>query len=166
MFFQRDRKPAPLTGSTQLQQLVQAHMPQADPETWQLVGAVAGLLAGVAYADRDYSAPEQLRVRQALEAVEGIAPGGVDAICALLRDRIVDIAAINPQAYTRALRELADLGLRREILELLVELAAADGELALSETDLLRRTTAALGLTQDDYVLAQSRHRDKLKTLR
>jgi hypothetical protein len=37
---------------------------------------------------------------------------------------------------------------------------------ALIETDLLRGTTTAPGLSQDDYVHAQARHRDKVKLLR
>ncbi|MEY4580368.1 MAG: hypothetical protein RL701_5071, partial [Pseudomonadota bacterium] len=32
--------------------------------------------------------------------------------------------------------------------------------------DLLRRTTSALGLTTDDYLAAQARHREKLSVLR
>jgi tellurite resistance protein len=50
-------------------------------------------------------------------------------------------------------------------LDVLVDLAAADGELSLAETDLLRRTTAALGLSPDEYLASQARHRDKLKVL-
>jgi uncharacterized tellurite resistance protein B-like protein len=59
-----------------------------------------------------------------------------------------------------------DIELRREMLDVLVDLGAADGELSLAETDLLRRTTSALGLTPEDYLASQTRHRDKLKLLR
>jgi uncharacterized tellurite resistance protein B-like protein len=165
LFGRNSKEPAP-GGTEQLQRAVKAHLPGADAETQEIVASVAGLLAGVAYADRQYSAAEQARVREALGAVDGLSAAGADAICVLLRDHVVAIATINPQAYTRSLRELADVALRREVLDLLVDLAAADGEIAFAETELLRRTTAALGLSQDDYLAAQARHKDKLQALR
>jgi uncharacterized tellurite resistance protein B-like protein len=70
------------------------------------------------------------------------------------------------QAHTRLLRDGAELEQRREILDVLVDLGATDGELSMDETNLLRRVTTALGLSQDDYVAAQSRHRERLSVLR
>ena len=49
------------------------------------------------------------------------------------------------------------------MLDCLVDLGATDGELSLAETNLLRRTTSALGLEHNDYLVSQQRHRDKLK---
>jgi uncharacterized tellurite resistance protein B-like protein len=46
------------------------------------------------------------------------------------------------------------------------DLAAADGEVSLSETDLLRRTATAMGLTPDDYLASKRRHRDRLSVLK
>jgi uncharacterized tellurite resistance protein B-like protein len=98
--------------------------------------------------------------------VQGLDSRAVDAICATLLARIVEIAASNTQTYTRDLRELGELELRREVLDALVDLAAADGEISLAETDLLRRTATAMGLTPDDYLASQSRHRDRLSVLK
>ena len=64
------------------------------------------------------------------------------------------------------MRELTDLDLRREVLDVLVDLAAADDEVSMSETQLLRRTATAMGLSQDDYVASQARHRDRLSVLK
>lgn len=166
MFFGRSRKETPAAGPEHLEYLVKTHLPEADTDTRKLVVSVAGLLAGIAYADRSYSEAEQARVHDALAAIEGLSAAGVEAICSLLREHIVQIATINPQAYSRTLREHGDVALRREVLDVLLDVAAADGELSVAETDLLRRTTSALGLTQDDYNAAQSRHRDKLSALR
>ncbi|MFW5740215.1 MAG: TerB family tellurite resistance protein, partial [Myxococcota bacterium] len=66
--------------------------------------------------------------------------------------------------FTRDLKELTEPHVRREILDVLVDLAAADGEIALPEVNLLRQLTTALGLTQADYNASQARHRDKLAT--
>ena len=164
MFFRRsDRNPTPVE---RLRLLVRTHLPDADDDTHEIVFAVAGLLACVAYADREFDAAEQLRTCEALANIPDLSPAGVAAICAALRQHVGEIASVNPQAYTRALRERTLLEVRREVLDMLVDLGAADGTLSLAETDLLRRTTSALGLHPDEYVASQARYLDKLRVLR
>ncbi|HEY2732520.1 MAG TPA: TerB family tellurite resistance protein [Polyangiales bacterium] len=164
MFFRRsERKPTPVE---RLRQLIRTHLPDADEDTHEIVFALAGLLACVAYADREFDAAEQLRACEALNNIPGLTAGGVAAICAALREHVGEIASVNPQAYTRALRERTQIEVRREVLDVLVDLGAADGTLSLAETDLLRRTTSALGLSPDEYLVSQARHRDKLGLLR
>lgn len=164
MFFKR-RDKGKLSGVDRLRALVREQLPEADEDTTEIVVALAGLLTCVAYADRKFDAAEQQRSHEALASVEGLRPEGVQAIGELVSKHMPEIATVNPQAYTRTLRERCSVELRREVLDVLVDLAAADGELSLSETDLLRRTTAAIGLESSDYTAAQNRHRDKLKLL-
>jgi uncharacterized tellurite resistance protein B-like protein len=167
MIFWR-RKPADVQPSdplTQLRRLVQNQV-GADPISVELITAVAGLLGCVAFADRHFSEPEQRHVREVLSRVQGMDEVGVDAICDALRQHVVRLATTNPQGYTRALREHGSLAMRREVLEALVDLAAADDDLSFEETQLLRRITDALGLTQDDYNLAQAKHRERLSLLK
>jgi uncharacterized tellurite resistance protein B-like protein len=166
IFRKRAPNPPVLQGQDRLERLIRAHLPDADDETRRLAGALTGLLACVAYADRKYDVTEQAHTREALQRVHGLGTAGVDAICEALQLHIAELATTNMQVHTRQLRELSELELRREVLDVLVDLAAADGELSLVETDLLRRTTAAMGLTQDDYLAAQARHRERLSVLR
>ena len=151
---------------TRLAAAVAPHMPGADDATVRIVAGIAGLLAHIAYADHDYSAVEEQRIREELGRVEGLGAIGVDALCAVLRQHIGEIAAVDAPRHARALRDLADRDLRRHVLELLVDLAAADDEVVVAETNVLRQTTTALGLSQADYDAAQTRHRDKLTVLR
>lgn len=167
MFFKRAMKPAaPSTGVDVLRDVVQVEMKTAEPESARIVVAVAGLLASVAHADRRYTPQEKAYMHDALRRLDGLTAEGADAVCAVIEKQGVTIGAQNPQAFTRELRERTDVELRREVLDVLVDLAAADGELSLSETDLLRRTCTALGLEPQDYLQAQQRHRDKLSTLK
>jgi uncharacterized tellurite resistance protein B-like protein len=137
-----------------------------DPDTRRIVTAIAGLLGGVAYADRDYSAPEEAVVRSALGQVRGLTPSGISAILDVLRRDIVHIATVQAPRYCRTLLELGDRELRLQVLDMLLDLAAADGTLSHDEAVLLRNTTQSLGLAQSDYNHLQSRHRDKLSVLR
>lgn len=166
MLFRKRQSSPPPAGSAELEALVREHMPYDDDITRAMVAAVAGLLACVAYADRAFSEDEQKRVHTVLGRVAGLSPQGVTAIAALLARQGALIAVGNMHAYTRHLREHAELALRREVLDALLELAAADGTISLTESDLLRRTASALGLTQDDYLRAQERYRDRLSVLK
>jgi uncharacterized tellurite resistance protein B-like protein len=163
LFKDNSAKPPTRVNSAELlRAAVHAHLPQADQEAVAFVTALAGLLASIAYADRSYSEAEQAHVREALSHVNGLTAAGVEAVCHVLVAHIRDLATVNPQAFSRELRENGDVELRREVLDVLVDLGATDGELSLAETNLLRRTTSALGLEHNDYVVSQQRHRDKL----
>jgi len=149
---------------TTLARTVRAQMD--DAEGARIVAAIAGLLGTVAYADRQYATIEEQRIREELTRVQGLTTAGVDAICAVLREHIVEISTVEAPIYARELLALADKDLRLEVLDALVDLAAADDEITVAETNVLRLTATALGLTQHDYNTVQSRHREKLKVLR
>lgn len=146
-------------------QAVRAQLPEADSETQRIVTAVAGLLGAVAYADREYSSEEEGLARTQLEEVQGLTARGVTAILDVVREHIVDIATVQATRYCRALRELADRDLRLQVLRMLVEIAAADGNLSQDEVTLLRNTAKGLGLDQADYNAMQEKHADKLTAL-
>lgn len=152
-------------GAEQLLKVVQRELPKADEETWLVVTAMTALLGAVAYADRDYSETEEQRVRAELQRVQGMTTEGIDVICSALRARILEVATVEIPKHCRTLREIANNDLRFEILRLLIGVAAADGNINLAETTLLRQITQSLGLSQDDYVTLQQQHRDKLGIL-
>lgn len=154
------------SGGDALRVSIEKELAGADAETVAVVTSITGLLGIVAYADRNYSEAEEARVRQELSRVHGMTEAGISAICNTLRRNIVEISAVQMPRYARALVELADDELRREVLGALVDLAAADASISLVETNLLRQITKSLGLSQQDYVEAQERHRHHLDALK
>ncbi len=155
-----------LSGADALHASIARELPGADTETITVVTSMTGLLGAVAYADRNYSADEEARVRQELVRVQGMSAAGIDAICKVLRENIVEISTVQIPRFARALVELADHELRREVLSALLDLAAADSSVSVVETNLLRQITKSLGLSQQDYVELQARHRDLLESLK
>jgi uncharacterized tellurite resistance protein B-like protein len=151
---------------TPLQRIVRQELGNADEATVRIVAAITGLLGTVAYADRHYAPAEEQRIRDELRRVEGLGPSSVEAICAVLREHIAEVSTIEAPVYARELKDLADRELRLLVLDALVDVAAADDEILVAETNLLRLTATALGLSQDDYNASQMRHREKLKVLR
>jgi uncharacterized tellurite resistance protein B-like protein len=155
-----------LSGGGALRASIERELPGADAETVTVVTSMTGLLGAVAYADGNYSTEEEARVRQELSRVQGMSEAGINAICKTLRQHIVEITAVQTPRYARALLELADEELRREVLGALVDLAAADSSISLAETNLLRQLTKSLGLSQHDYVELQERHRQHLEAIK
>jgi uncharacterized tellurite resistance protein B-like protein len=140
-------------------------MPEADENTQRVVTAIAGLLAMVAYADRDFSDAEKETMRVELTRVHGLDRPGVDAVLAVLSEDIQPIVANGDHGWVRDLRELTHREQRVEILDVLLELAAADGVIDHAEVNYLRRLATQLGLEQSEYNAAQARHREKLGLL-
>jgi len=154
------------TASDELRRLCALSMPGADEHSVAIVGAVAGLLATVAHADRNYTEAERDAVRDALLKVHGLEPGSLKSIEELLQEHIAELAHEPLQAYTRVLYEGLERNARLEVFEVLVDLAAADEALDMQETNLLRRIARAIGLSDDEYVASQQRHRQRLSVLR
>ena len=144
------------------QGVAQALPPGTDLDTVSIVTACAGLLAGVAYADRDFSAAEAREIERLLGAVEGLGPGGAQAIARALEAHRVELASVHAARFARTLRELGARDLRLHVLHMLVSLAATDDTITPSEQTTMRHLTRALGLDQDDYNQAQTQHRHKL----
>jgi uncharacterized tellurite resistance protein B-like protein len=161
----RARVSAPV-GTEELERVVREGLGAADEESAMVVVALAGLLGAVAYADRDYSEGEEAHVRSELARVHGMTQAAADAVCTALRRHIVQVSTVEVPRYCRMLRELGDRELRAEVLEVLVDLAAADGVITTAETNLLRQVTTALGLSQGDYNDAQAKHRERIAALK
>jgi uncharacterized tellurite resistance protein B-like protein len=132
----------------------------------RIVSCIAALLVCVAYADMDYSAEEEAVLRQTLARIQGLDARGVNAILTVLREHTVIIASAESSTYAREILELTEIDFRLELLDALVDLAAADDEITVAETNMMRSIAKALGLTQKQYNAAQARHRDKLAVLK
>jgi len=149
------KKPNEAQG-TALERTIRDVMRDADAEAVTLVAAVAGLLLQVAYEDRPYLASEEAHIRDELARVQGIRAGGIDAICAVMRQHAATIATIEAREYAKTLADL----------DMLVDVAAADDSISVVEVNLIRRIAERLGLSQTDVNDSQGRHRDKLAALR
>ena len=170
MFFKRRRAadaPSASTVKAELLSIVREHLPdEADEEEVRILAAVAALVACVAYADGEYHADEVRTVRRMFDRVHDLPPRGVEAMMALLDARIADLARGETHEHARLLKKGLTREARVEVLDVLMDVAAADGQITIQETEMIRRITNLMGLDHNDYVRAQSRHRDKLSVLR
>jgi uncharacterized tellurite resistance protein B-like protein len=132
----------------------------------RIVASIAALFTCVAYADTNYDEAEENVTRQVLGRVHGLDAAGVNAIAKVLRADTVRITGAEATTYAREILELTEEEFRLELLDALMDVAAADDVITVSETNILREITRALGLSPDAYLAAQARHRDKLAVLK
>jgi uncharacterized tellurite resistance protein B-like protein len=83
-----------------------------------------------------------------------------------LRTHLISVTTLETPRHTRALVELTDRDLRLHVLDLLIQVSAADGVISHNEVVVMRQLTTALGLDQADYNALQNSHRHKLSSLR
>lgn len=163
MFWSRDKKPAePVASDEMLEANIRQALGQTDEATVKIVTAVAGLLAIVAYADRTISADEALHLRKQLERIHVLPKEHVESIARVLSEQALHLSATSTPRFTRILRtDLPEEG-RYEVLDALLEMAAADGKITRDEVVSLRNLSTALGLSQHHYNTLQEKHRTKL----
>ncbi len=150
----------------ELERTVREVLGAADEESVLVITAVVGLLGAAAYADGEFTADEEQQVRTELTRIRGMSASGVDAVCSALRRHVREIRAVQTPRYSRVLRELADRETRVQVVDMLLALAAADQRITTAETNFIRQTVSALGLSQSDYNALQEKHRERLAVLR
>jgi uncharacterized tellurite resistance protein B-like protein len=116
----------------------------AEPGSVEIVVAMAALLARVAFADRRYTQTENERVRLELSHVLGFGDPEIDALCAVLGRDLARSAEAELDRYTDTLRERLDTHMRADVVKVLIELSAADREIADSEVAVVREVAAKL----------------------
>jgi uncharacterized tellurite resistance protein B-like protein len=145
---------------------VRSSLGDQDDTHVRIVASVAAVLLCVAYADLQYAREEEEVLGRTLGRVQGLDSFGVEAILKVLREQTIIIASGEATTYARELLELTEDDFRLELLDVLVDLAAADETITVAETNMLRDVARALGLSQAHYNDSQARHRDKLSVLK
>lgn len=150
------------SGLDRLRSTVQSRMPDADDDSVRIVTALTGLLGSVAYADGEFSPTEEAVVAAALDRFRHIDESGAHEVCKVLLGNIVEISTLHQSRCASELKELADREQLDNLLAVLLEVAAADGQIAAAEIHEIRRIADAVGLSEQDYEAIRDKFRDKL----
>lgn len=119
------------------------------------VCTVGALLGHVAAADTEFDAAEKQRIADLLDQIGGLQRSDVEVIV-----EIVESAVLSDVGYFPFTRELSAMTGGRErgaILDLLFEVAAADGTISHDEAEEIRKISKALDLAHEDFVAAKER---------
>lgn len=139
--------------------LVRAQLPNADDLMVRLVTSTVGLLAGVAWADGGYPESEQRMVEERLHRVDVFSQRETAAVCKLLAEPFAShVATHDPASWTAQLLDITDLWQRQQMLDVLVDVAVADGALSPEEDRYLSETARTFELEDDVYAQSLARH--------
>lgn len=115
--------------------------------------SVALLLLELARSDFDLAEVEQARIRELLGQRYGLSPEQLQAL--LEQAQAAGREAVSLYDYVRALNERFDPAGKYQLIEMLWQVAWADGRLDPNEEHLLRKLAGLLYVSDADYIRAK-----------
>jgi uncharacterized tellurite resistance protein B-like protein len=125
--------------------------PAHEPPSEQL--AVALLLLELARADFELPEVELAKMRELLAQRYGLEPAQVEAL--LQQAQSSGQTAVSLYDYVQTLNTRLDAPAKRQVMEMLWQLAYADGRLDKHEEYLLRKLAGLLYVSDEDYIRAK-----------
>lgn len=122
-----------------------------EPPSEQL--SVALLLLELARSDFDFAEVEQQRIRELLAQRYGLELQQVQAL--MDQAQGAGRAAVSLYDYTRAINQRFDSAAKYQLMEMLWQVAWADGRLDPNEEHLLRKLAGLLYVPEADYIRAK-----------
>jgi uncharacterized tellurite resistance protein B-like protein len=117
--------------------------------------ATAALLVEMSRQDETVHEAEREAVASALRGKFGLSPEEVDELYALAEAEVKE--AIDYYQFTSILKEHFSPAQKEKVVELLWQVAAADGHIDKYEEHMVRRIAELLYLTQTEYIRAKHR---------
>lgn len=115
--------------------------------------SVALLLLELAHADFEFAAVEQARIRELLAQRYPLDPAQLEALLQQAQGAGRD--AVSLYDYARAINQRFDAAAKYQLMEMLWEVAWADGRLDPNEEYLLRKLAVLLYIPDPDYIRAK-----------
>jgi DnaJ like chaperone protein len=130
-------------------------LPEDESVVIRYIAIVIVLIARVAWADGRFSDKEEQTLRDLLAHIDRLSPTGVEAVCSALKGKLPQVSDDELSLCYRELKALCDGRERVEILRLLAELAAVDGETSTAEHAELEAIAGELGISITDLASVQ-----------
>lgn len=121
----------------------------------QLQIAVAVLLTEAARMDNDFDADERAAIAQLLQRRFELDADGADKLLARAEEKAED--SVEFYTFTRTVKDAFEHEDRVEFMQMLWEVAYADGELHAHEANLMRRVTGLMHITDRESGEARKR---------
>ena len=122
--------------------------------------AAAAVLVEAAQLDSNYEAAERVKILDLLTLHFGLESADSEALIAEAEQAVAEAKPL--QGFTRAIKDAFDHDERVELLEMLWEVAYADGYLHDYEASLIRRVTGLLHVSDRESGAARKRALDRM----
>ncbi len=123
------------------------------PERLEYLSLFAGLLARVACVDRDFSAAELDSLKREIVRLGDFNADEVAVITSVVQD--TTLKGVDNALLSAGFFNVSDQEQRRQLLECLFALAAADGKISSVETEEIRSIATALGFSHKQFIAAK-----------
>ncbi len=125
--------------------------------------AFAYLLSRVAYADREVSEAERIRMSKILQDEAGLSPERAQTVGKMATQKAKLFGAVQDYLITREFNKIASHKDKKSLLSAVFSVAAADGIITGAESRELRQIAAELKLDREDYTKLRVAYSDKLE---
>lgn len=117
------------------------------------VCTVGALLGHVAAADQKFDDDERATIAELLDSISALQHSDVDVIVAIVESEVFSDVGYHP--FVREYDELATSEDKRQLLTLLFQVAAADGEITHDEHEEIRKISKALHVEHSEFIAAK-----------
>jgi tellurite resistance protein len=125
-------------------------LPNDEAVVVRYIAVVVALLGRIACADGRFTEEEEKTLRDLLAHVDRLSASGVEAVCTALHGKIPSMSEQEISACYHEIKALCDGAERRQVLRLLVQLAASDGGLKPEEDAELRAIANEMGVPPEE----------------
>jgi uncharacterized tellurite resistance protein B-like protein len=122
--------------------------------------AAAALMVEAAQLDHEFDARERAKIHELVSERFGLDPEESESLIEVAQARVAEASQLH--GFTRVVKAAFSHEERLELMEMLWEVAYADGELHHFEANLMRRLAGVLQIPDRDSGLARKRARERL----
>lgn len=145
---------------------LQAELPELAEKDHVSIACLAGLLARVAFTDLNIDPSEFQSMTAAIVKMTPYSTPVAEKIVHIAQEEINELVDHEYHLYTRPLNEIFDHQQKVNTLELLFQVAAADGKVENLESEEIRRIAKELRLSHEQFVRAKLTVRDHIQALK
>ena len=158
----------PAAGDTETVRRIVGELEALDAATARYLAAFAYILGRVAHADLRISPEETVKMEEIVHDLGHLPREQAILVVQIAKSQNRLFGGTENFLVTREFKEIASREQRRELLDCLFAVSAADEAISVVEEEEVRRIASELGFSDKEYVAARakySRYRDVLKGL-
>ncbi len=153
-------------GDTETVRRIVNELDKLEPDRARYLAAFAYVLSRVARADLHVTEEETAKMVGLVQRVGHVPEAQALVVVEIAKTQNRLSGGTENYLVTREFRELASDAQRRDLLECLFAVSAADDAITLDEESQIRQIASELGLSHADYIDVRSHHSDKRTVLR
>ena len=153
-------------GDTETVRRIVGELDRLDPAHARYLAAFAYVLIRVANADLDITSMESEKMAEIVQRVGHLSEAQAILVVQIARNQNRLFGGTEDFLVTREFRDIATDAQRRELLDCLFAIAAAEGHISAEEEAQIRQVASELGFSHADYVATRLLYSDKRSVFR